>query len=364
MTTLAAPGPADPDAHPVLASFVDVVAPWLDPALVDGPALAEIRTVASRLPGTLSRRIGFEVRLGEEAARADFLVCVTRAEREALASAGEDTLIGRTSWAPLRALAEAWAASPLLDGAVASLWIELDLAAAATAEPVPSVFFGLADLLPERDDPDAWRGVAAHDLATTLAALEVLSGGPVAPGLRRHLAECFGALPPGAKVFQVGAMLSRGTAAVRVCVRRLGPALPAYLAGADWPGDVEAARPTLEALLARAEWVTLDLDVGEDGIRPGLGLECAFDTGVQGEAQWRDFGAHLAVTGLALPAKVDALLRWPAVTEAEGGEEALVRAVAHVKLAWRDGTLRDAKGYFGCWRRPLAWRFLRRRVDR
>ena len=45
-------------------------------------------------------------------------------------------------------------------------------------------------------------------------------------------------------------------------------------------------------------------------------------------------------------------------------DEALVRAVAHVKLAWRDGTLRDAKGYFGCWRRPLAWRFLRRRVDR
>ena len=252
MTTLAAPGPADPDAHPVLASFVDVVAPWLDPALVDGPALAEIRTVASRLPGTLSRRIGFEVRLGEEAARADFLVCVTRAEREALAGAGEDTLIGRTSWAPLRALAEAWAASPLLDGAVASLWIELDLAAAATAEPVPSVFFGLADLLSERDDPDAWRGVAAHDLATTLAALEVLSGGPVAPGLRRHLAECFGALPPGAKVFQVGAMLSRGTAAVRVCVRRLGPALPAYLlfALSKLPGVFAPSDP---ALAERAE---------------------------------------------------------------------------------------------------------------
>lgn len=286
------------------------VEPELPPELIDAACFGRIQAVAGRLPAALSEFFGFECRLGEAAARADFLVCA-KAEfsgRDVLAGRLPDATLGadlRTdaAWGRVLDFAAAWAepASPL-HASVENVWLEFDVAEARVGSPSPSAFFG-AEL----------RGGARRQASLRVLdeALGHLLGSARASALGPGLDAVLRALPEQAWVFQVGAMLARPTDAVRLCVRGLrADSLPAFLDAVRWPGDAADARAVIDDSFARAASVDLDLDLAPAGTLPKLGFECSFAEREPRERTLAPFLDSLLERGLCTDGKRAGLLAW------------------------------------------------------
>ena len=307
----------------------------MTPGLVARAAMSEIERAVAPLPPSLAHNtFGFEVRLGDDARRADVLVQATaahgRRELAHVAPKGE-------AWDRVRDFAARWAekGSPLHER-IDHVWLEFD---AANGGHTPSAFFGFCT-----DD----RPTPAMCLAATEAALRVL----VRLYPRKTIARVFAAWPGELEVFQVGAMLGRGFGPVRVCLR------------GRTPESIVAWRPELRALvemLAPAtDYFCIDVDADEHRVRPRLGLECYVAPGEE-----TPLLELLVREGLCTLRKRDAVLAWPGVTpsdpagwpqdllaaEAFLGARArsmLTRSVHHLKVVWDGKQPVEAKAYLAC----------------
>lgn len=345
------------------SEYLGPLAPHVPAALIAPAGFSRITEVAGLLPGGLAgETFGFECKLDEAPSRGDFLLCVTAASngRESLAQLDpavgwQEALAAHPVWRRVQDFATSWAdpASPL-HRRVDNVWLEFDVAPEALEVPAPSLFFAPLD-----------KG-AAESLAVTTLALERLSGGPRSPELSRPLAACFEALPQGARVFQVGAMLARSTPAVRLCIDGLTPVrLAEYLHRVGWEGSLEAWEHATGELSGLVDEVCLAIDVGQS-VGPKLGLELYFARGVQPaqEPRWRTLLERLVQRGLCTSAKCEAVLAWPGLSKesSEGetwpeglrrtasflGPRALsvfVRALHHIKVSYLSGRPLEAKVY-------------------
>lgn len=321
-----------------LADFLVPIAPALDGALIDGAALAAIRSVASRMPAALGLELfGFECDLSDPRPVADFLVSCTRRRGgpAVLATAHAHPAVAR--------FAAAW------DVRFDDVWLELDVS--RNADATPSVFFA----------PAAWRG---PDCAAQVDdGLRLLADAAPPAGLRRIVA----AIPEHAGLFQVGRMLARPGMPVRACV---GPMLPdvatAFLTAIDHPATTRA-RDELVRLAPLVDAVAVGLDV--DGQR--LGIECYRKTMMLARHDAGDARLLEALGGVR--AKLDGLTRWPGYASvvddptawppsldaparfaADGTESFLVRRLHHVKVTIDGAAPRRAKAYLAVqhrWRR-------------
>jgi hypothetical protein len=348
-----------------LASHLRVALdPGLPPALVGAGTRAQLEELTAVLPAALTDFFGLEVRLGEEEPRADFLLCmrVESGGREALASAlgPGGALAGLADrepvWRRLADFAAAWTEDPRLREDVDNVWLEFDLPPGSP--PLPSIFFGLAH--GRRDD-------APRALPVLRAALGALLGDAPAEAAAPALAHVVGCLPPGAGIFQVGAMLARPDRGLRLCVRGLhdGAALGAFLREAGWTGDVDRLVATAISALAACDTIDLDLDLAPGGtLGPVAGLECAWVGDASARPRHDAFLGALVAQGLCVPAKRDAHAGWWRATHAGqfpgAWPEDLQRALAaeppgsaslflrwpyHVKLVCPGGALSSAKSY-------------------
>jgi hypothetical protein len=361
---------------PSLEQLLRPLAPSMPAELISAESLAEIGAIARVLPNTVTSFFGFECRLGETAPRADFLLSV-------LPEPGGAILAGRSSlgdlpegicrhpvWSRLRAFCSRWTTpgSPLHDR-VENIWLEFDVEGSPLPVPVPSVFFGprggigppLHDdsVLPSDEAPYRW---------LTREGLASLLGRMVPSHLERGIFDCLDALPAGARVFQVGAMLARPSDAVRLCIAKVSrDQIGAYLHRVRWPGSADEIRSLLTFLGPFADFFVLDIDV-EEGVRPKIGLECyiyGFKQPAQ-EPRWQDLLDALVEQGLCVPAKRDALLTWPGFERADAAPDlwpgnlllasrllgprvssALSRTLHHVKISHEPGRPLEAKAYLG-----------------
>jgi len=112
-----------------LRDYLDVVEPFIPPALVPVQSYARIRDLAACLPP--AGLAGFECWLGSEQPRADFAVAVPAEARDLQAKlAATDSaypLLAQQAWAPVVKLCRQWLdpASPLHD-TLSTLWLEFD----------------------------------------------------------------------------------------------------------------------------------------------------------------------------------------------------------------------------------------------
>jgi hypothetical protein len=359
--------------------------PGFPAGLFSAGGLARIEAAADRLPGRLTSTFGFEIALGQAAGGADLAVAVTglHGGREILARLSRhDSPSPRPddpAWAAVGALCQAWAVpGSALDAELHNVALEFDLPEGEDGLPPPNVFLGARTgiLPPPPSHPGQLELPVVGSAAWLLDTALPLLGRDLSPGRRDALARCFEALPASSRAFQVGVMLARPVEALRVCVLGLDcEKLAPYLGRIGWPGDLDELDLRLGALAANAETVIVDLDVAE-AVLPSLGVECfAAEDGDQDVVQrWARFLNPLVEAGLCRPERRQALLEWPLMireSEAptwprhlreasefvgEAVEGTLVRAVNHVKLAWRPGML-QAKGYL---RVQHSWRPVRR----
>jgi hypothetical protein len=334
--------------------------------LVSATAYGHLLEVGRWLPGALTSGFGLECRLGEADPRADLLLCVTAQEdgREILAGLSAhaglpEELQAVAEWRRIRDFCRQWSApGSLLQDFVSDFWFEFDVAGALPASPLPSIFFCFG----ERAVPA--EAAAAAELAgqsgrAIASGLELLWGRPLDPDLRRNLERCLRAIPAGAQVFALGAMLARRVDAVRFCVKNLPPErILDYLGEIGWAGAGGELRALIASLSGLVDRMHLDVDLASR-VLPAVGLECSFSGRRQPaqEPRWRAFLDHLVSAGLCRPEKRDALLGWPGrhhCFEDLAGEFVVEsyfnKLLGHVKIGLDAGGAAQAKGYLGAWR--------------
>lgn len=328
-----------------LDRYLEHVAPALSPQLIAADALQSLRALARHLPTTAMG--GFECRTAQAAASLDLAIAVTDATPQLRALfAGEAPasqhfpLLMSPAWRPVRRFCTLWSdrSSPAHDG-INTLWLEFDLAqdpAQAEAQP-PNVLFGFPG------------GQANREVV--VAALEALWDAPCPAPLLAQLDRCLAALPERAALFQVGTMLARARAGLRLCISQITPdTAPALLRALDWAGPLADAQRLLEQVAPWCSELALSLDVGGAAVAPYLGVECypASRRRVVLDPQWLRCLDYLVAEGLCLPAKRDALVAWCGASSIDlPWQVILMRGLNHLKLTLYSGRPLEAKLYFG-----------------
>lgn len=316
---------------------------YLSPALVDEAAWTRVLAVAREFP--VFATFGFEMRLGEEEAAADFFIGVFRPEEERRILAGlhptmdlAEPIRSHPGWKQVRTLVRDWIASrdPEWEG-VGSLWLEFDTASTRSAEPAPLAYAPSIFVGPSRPGEHLGHPAAlARRLAgrqRTPAALERVLATPAAVRTLQH----------------VGTMLGRPGSALRLC---LWPpdrqAVVPLLRELGWPGSLSAVAGLLEQVAAWGPRFTMvDIDIGES-LGPKLGLEFSVlsGTGTGPAPSWPDFLDRLVAAGLCLPHKRDGLLAWSGAHRVHlVWPRTYLRIPSHVKVVYQDGRPLEAKAY-------------------
>ena len=337
-----------------MEQYLKLVVPTTPGALISPEALAPILELASTLPAFASS--GFEVRLGEEAPVADFLVNVMPTDGTRAVFAGHhpelqppESLLQSPVWQRVRDFCRAWEdARDPLHAQVKDAWLEFDLEQLGSPLPIPGVFFA-----------PRWE---SGDLLGTVERGVALLRGAGFTGLPPALPRCLELLPGRPRLEQVGMMFSRQSEDLRLCLRDI-PAreLSGFLRRAGWEGRAEELDPLVEQVLPFVDDITLDIDVGAQ-VRPKIGLECILDRDPSRE-RWRAWLDHLVERGACTAPKREGLMRWmDLITQRDQPEHwpehlvrfaqrtpgllsAFARRVNHVKLIHQPGQPLQVKAY-------------------
>jgi hypothetical protein len=340
--------------------YLSLVSPHLPPRLVSSASLDEIARLAALLPP--SSNFGFECRLGSPEREADFLVAVIASDGSRAAWASQNGLSvppgpqpPAGAWQRVGPFLADWHGGQAELAPLNDAWLEFDVGPPGSLLPEPSFFFGF-DTAAGRNHP-----------ALCLALVERLYEKPLPAVRRAKLESCFAALPAGAVIFQVGAMLARPGLEVRLCLRRMtAAAIRNYLEELDWPGSpafLAEQMAELQPLVDGA--LNLDISVGEQ-LAPAIGLECGIEDGPGGRAKAVALLAYLEAQGACLKGKGEAIFDWLGYSTEETetgrwpahllkGSRALgphtvstfARTLNHFKITCQAGQPLGAKVYLG-----------------
>jgi len=335
------------DAASAFSAVLEALSRAISPALIDGAGWTHLRDAAAGLPVGPSNGFGFELRLGEPAAGADFYVVLPR--RGALA----DHLIRRGEGA-----APGSAAAGLRDHLAAIdtgapwseiLGLEYDVMSGPRVAR-PGLFVRIRSDL-------AQTGADGFPTAQTVAEwVAGAVGWRLSEGERHALGLVFdGFAAAGGKVADVGIIPDRPVRALKVVSRSLEPArvLP-VLARLRWPGPAGEVAAFLSAFAGLFRTLRLAVGVATEGVLPRIGIELF--QGVPGSlghpasGDWGPLLARLCEDGLCLPGKSEGLLALPGREFVFRGRDTfgILTAVHHVKVSFEEregGVGVEAKAY-------------------
>ena len=361
--------------EPACAHLSDVLAlvePQIGAALLDAPGRAALHYLARHVPVILSPFWGLEVRLGEPAARADFLWEVTQGNGGIPALAGYHSphdlapditraLRQRSPfWQELGRFAKEWLDSPDWSKRLGNIWLEVDAASTlASSEAAldegldqPSLFWGSSNRTAGAD----------RDLLTHLGAL-----GRRFYGLeldQTRIDAITRTIPEEAKVFQMGVMGARAEPVARLCVNNLdAERRDHWLAAIGWPGDRGRLHDALDRLAPLcASGLALNVDIFPDRVGPKLGVEFYSAERMLAMDTWQLLHDELLSEGLARADKLAALADYPWYKRFRQfgawrrtppiGYPVIATNLHHVKLNFVEDAVIEAKVYLGVYR-PL-----------
>lgn len=335
------------DAASAFNAVLDALSRVIPPVLIDDAGWSRLRDAVAGLPVGPSNGFGFELRLGEPAAGADFYVVLPR--RGALA----DHLIRRGEGAaPGSAAAGLRSHLAAIDtGAPWSEILGLEYDVMSSPRVVrPGLFVRM------RSDI-AQTGADGFPTAQTVAEwLAGAVGWRLSEGERHALGLVFdGFAAAGGKVADVGIIPDRPVRALKVVSRPLEPThvLP-VLSRLRWPGPAGEVAAFLSAFAGLFRTLRLAVGVAAEGVLPRIGLELfqgepgSFGHPASGE--WGPFLARLCEDGLCLPGKSEGLLALPGRELVFRRRDAfgILTAVHHIKVSFEEregGVALDAKAY-------------------
>lgn len=348
------------------------VAPYVPQPLIAPEHFPHIAAIAELMPASLTDFFGFESRLGDVQAQADFLFSVT-------AKTGAHEMLGGLAfpplppadvkanqvWERLRHLGTLWAdPGSALHTKLKNLWLEFDIAGPCARLPLPNVFIGPHAHLLQRQVSEPATCTGHPHQWVTHTAFPALFGQALPSPMAEYVLSCFDALPTGAYVFQMGAMLARPIEAIRLCVRGISPGdILTYLSQLGWTGDAQRLRAILESLSTFVARIDLDIDVGTR-VEPKIGLECYAPLQTPDASRWKPLLDHLVAENLCLAEKSDALQAYTGIVDSYSHRHAwprhflnaeaflgsrvlstFMRYVHHIKITYQERQLLEAKAY-------------------
>jgi hypothetical protein len=332
--------------------------------LISSQNYREMKELASCFQGPITSFFGFETRMNTGETKSDFLFAVSskKGEREILKdlfTSGKlpQSFLSEMEWKNLEKFVTTWTnPDSTIHDTVLGLWFEFDLIKDAPEVPIPCIFLHTIPLQmnnPEEIQQCKW---------LTQSALPLLIGHSVSPTIEFQIFEAIRQLPKGASVFQVGVMLSRSAAGVRLVFNKIEvkDILP-YLKRIGWSEKNEKLSHLIKELQNQGVHIVLHVSIGEKGIEPKIGLECSFyPFRYHNETKWPEFFEYLIQKGWCLPEKKNALLGFSGIKQEDPQEivlpissmkrsstPALVRYISHVKLVYTPNQPIEAKVYSG-----------------
>lgn len=262
------------------------------PELLDETCMDALSGIEAQYGDTISHGAGLEIRLGDEARYADYIMNI------------------HTDKIPF----------------VESLWYEIDYAeflkASQTGERIEPCLFANVDPSKAENEGTFWDAV-----------LPAFLGKGRATRLRPVLETLIAKLPESANVKQIGTMSGRGELDIMrlvIMFSRWEDIAPS-LAAIGWPGDTESFGAATEPWKEMKN-IAVNFDIGAEGVLPKIGVEVF--------SRWRHpllvdrFIAGLEEAGLCLPSKADALRRWIRIRP--DGDPYAQTLISYFKLVYRD----------------------------
>ena len=327
-----------------MQDYLKIVTPHLHADLVSAAALSYIQPLAQILPA--SSLAGFECRLGANQAAVDFQVRLPCLDQNL-----PERFLTVPAWQFLQDFYQDWASpNSSLHQKIENVGLEFDVNDQLLQVPIPCIFL--------KFNPEI-----VIDAGGVMQMIGLLNQ-RMSPLLESNLRLCADSLPTGATISHLGAMLSRQAKAIRVNVKGIAPEqLSDYLGQIGWSDSTTAFSSLTSTLSEFVDYLLLSFDVG-DAVLPRVGLECFLNNQPDDEPRWRMFLDYLVETELCTPAKKDAFLAWPGLSQKLSvpdlwpsnisfgdrflGSRAFSlfwRRVSHIKLIYQPGMPLQAKGY-------------------
>ncbi len=321
-----------------LATCLDLLQPWLSPALVSPAYQQCIRDLAEKLP-PLSLGC-YECWLGAESSRVDFNISIREKRREHAAAyrwTNSLKLDGHpAAWLVMQSICRNWLDPEFpLRGLLNDFWLVYDLPESyAPAPPWFYLRFRQNFLLGE----PALRGEIA---LRTLALLPAMYT-PATLASFRHF---FETLAPTSQVLAIGTPTGRPGNCLRVYIRVDNwEDLLQVLEDQAWPGETSALRVNMDPFVVRSDFFGLALELNP-ATQPKIGIECWFEK-ERVQTRLESFTTVLLEKGLCTADKKDALLRWNGEFKVGKSSTTSLRKMAHyIKMVYEPDTELVAKSY-------------------
>lgn len=354
------------------AEYLRPFLPYIPSDLISAQCFDRVLSVTQRLPAALG--IGpfmFECSLDDRPA-ADFSVAVmaSRGDHAALSRLGSTNIttppLDNPGWTRIHQFAGSWLdASSLLSHTVKQVWLEFDVCLTRDAPSnTPSVFFSLGYQSPE--ELAQRRRLSREYVRVAKEGLDILEGRRTSPATLSVLTECFHILPAFARILFLGAMISRGTGAIRVVVSGLSlEDMVRYLQRLGFRKSVgHLALISYISDLTDHLWLAIDIE--EMGVTSRIGFDCYYNSTAQSEnnRKWADLLDFFVDKGICTGHKRNALLgaadmsnrefdelAWPEslrrVSKILGpaGFNRLGLYIHHIKVIDKPGLPLEAKAY-------------------
>ena len=344
-----------------LADLLEWLRGHISPTLIGDGEWARLLGCAHELPATIvAFPFGFELPLHDRRPGADFGVSLVGGTRPASFFKKKARLQGAAhastsgiAWLLSETDAEN---SPLRQVVGRKMMLEFDVASAPDgALPDPGIFLRPAGRPIVGDGAEG----RIRDVGIALDATVAAIGWAPDSGERRQAERVYRAQNADTRIESFGAFPSRERA-IRLAVTgfRTSHDVTAFLERAGWAGPHSAVAAAIVPFEERGSFVELGvhLDVHGDSLGPKLGLSfLAKERRASDPRYWLDspdlwtaFVDGLRETGLAVPAKLDALGDWsrgPTTLFGDSGVFVLLRGIHHFKLVLENGQVEQAKGY-------------------
>lgn len=335
-----------------MKDYCQLIAPFLQPALVSSEALSRIYALTESLyPFSIAC---LECRLAENNPRVDFLADVRRGTLSI-----PEHFLNHPVWQDIQSFYQIWSkTTSFLHPKVRNLILEFDLENNIQTDkiPLPCLFLGV--------NLDSKSEVGNIIKLMSYIPSNILINQPNSRQFESNLQQCVNNLPEGAFIGHLGVMLSRSTQQVRLHIKGIPKLqIPEYLKKIGWGSKTSQLASLIENLSNFVDYFTLDLDIGEQiGLK--IGIECYLEKQPPNETRWHSFFDYLVTEGLCSSAKKNALLAWPGITQKDECPETwpsnlylgdtflgsialsvFYRAIYHIKVVYHPDMPLFAKAY-------------------
>jgi len=300
-----------------------------------------ILEISKGIPSAAVSRYGFEIWLGKNHGRADFLYKIGPSIEHAVFWAqntdfGFDVNSEGKFSAP--EICKAWVSDRFgWQNFINDLWLEHDVEPDRPINKIPDgTFIGLKQGIFQNEF-----GIVSEQI------LPALLGMPL-PLAVRHNLEFFIQLPSQAHIFHVGTLQTRPQKFLRICITDVDFQFWIDFLPTLFPQNAQNLVEDLKLLQSLTNFLVLDLDIWES-ISPRFGIECyIWDRMPVHAKKWPILFQALIQMGWMAAQQKDALLQWAGMTisrsETMAYEVQQKRRLHHLKMTW-DAGFQGAKIY-------------------